>query len=66
MITSFRFRDRRYHLVLSFEDNGQQYYILKYYGRYKQWWHYEVVSDSEYEWMLDRGTNKKYGKKTMD
>ena len=66
MITSFRFHDRRYHLVLPFEDNGQQYYILKYYGRYKQWWHYEVVSDSMYEWMLDRGTNKKYGKKTMD
>lgn len=34
--------DYKYHLVLSFEDKGNIFYVVRYYGIYKQWWHYEV------------------------
>ena len=44
-----RYRDRLYHIVLTFEDNGKKYYVVKFYGKYKQWWHYEVWSDLEME-----------------
>lgn len=32
----------KYHIVLEFEDNGNKYIVFKYYGRYKQWWHYQI------------------------
>ena len=35
-------RVTKYHIVLTFQDNGETYYVVKYYGIYKQWWHYEV------------------------
>lgn len=44
---TFRYNDRKYHIVTSFEDNGEIYYVVKYFGRYKQWWHYEVLSSFE-------------------
>ena len=47
---TFRYNDRKYHLVLSFEDNGRMYYVVKYFGRYKQWWHYEVISWDELQY----------------
>lgn len=33
-----------YHIVLSFLDAERLYYVVKYYGKRKQWWHYEVFS----------------------
>ena len=44
---TFRYNDRKYHIVTSFEDNGEIHYVVKYFGRYKQWWHYEVLSSFE-------------------
>jgi len=41
----YRAHDRLYHVVMSFTDCGDLFYVVKYYGRYKQWWHYEVESD---------------------
>lgn len=32
----------KYHIVLSFNDAGQTFFVVKYYGKYKQWWHYEI------------------------
>lgn len=49
MTDSFRYQDRKYHRVLTFEDNGKTYHVVKFYGKYKQWWHYEVMSDFEYK-----------------
>jgi len=51
--------DYKYHLVLSFEDNGNTFYVVKYYGRYKQWWHYEIWD----KWTMD--FNKKHGYKIV-
>lgn len=39
---SIRPREYKYHLVLSFEDKGDIFYVVRYYGIHKQWWHYEV------------------------
>ena len=41
----YRYHDRLYHVVMHFTDDGNLMYIVKYFGRYKQWWHYEVESD---------------------
>ena len=41
----FRWKDRKYHFVLSFDDNGETLYVVKYYGKYRQWWHYEVIDE---------------------
>ena len=39
---SIRGNEYKYHLVLSFEDKGDIFYVVRYYGIYKQWWHYEI------------------------
>ena len=44
---TFRYQDRLYHTVLQFEDNGETFYVVKFYGKYHQWWHYEVLSALE-------------------
>lgn len=48
-------RDYKYHIVLSFEDNGALYYVVKYYGIYKQWWHYEIWSSLDMKLNKERG-----------
>lgn len=40
---------RKYHIVLEFEDNGETFTVVKYYGVYKQWWHYEVWNKYDLE-----------------
>ena len=42
----YHFRGYLYHVVLSFQDSGNEdtMYVVKYYGKHKQWWHYEVIS----------------------
>ena len=49
----------KYHLVLSFEDQGKTYYVVRYYGLHKQWWHYEIWD----EWTM--AFNKKSGYKIV-
>lgn len=41
-----------YHVVLSFLDAGHLHYVVKYYGKRKQWWHYEVISSVAVEDIL--------------
>ena len=52
----FRHSDRLYHVVLSFQDNAREetMYVVKYYGRYKQWWHYEVMSSTTVKDIISR------------
>ena len=42
-------RQYKYHIVLSFEDNGMTFYVVKYFGIHKQWWHYEIWESWEME-----------------
>ena len=53
-MTTFRYQGYKYHIVLSFEDNGERFYVVKYYGKYKQWWHYEVITENELQWRTKR------------
>ena len=41
-----KFRDIKclYHIVNIFEDNGETFIVFKYFGKHKQWWHYELKS----------------------
>lgn len=49
---TFRYDGYLFHLVLSFEDNGNTMYIVKYFGKHHQWWHYEVITHFELEYRL--------------
>ena len=40
-------RKYKYHVVLEFEDNGEKFTVVKYFGIHKQWWHYEVLDEME-------------------
>lgn len=53
---TFRYQDRLYHIVLAFQDGEDEetMYVVKYYGKHKQWWHYEVISHSWIEDILKR------------
>ena len=56
---SIRPGEYKYHLVLSFEDKGEIIYVVRYYGIYKQWWHYEIWDS----WTM--AFNKKNGYKIV-
>ena len=51
---SIKQRDYKYHIVLSFEDNGETFYVVKYFGKHKQWWHYEIWDS----WTMDFNKSK--------
>ena len=55
---AFRYDDRLYHLVTTFEDNGKKFYVFKFFGKYKRWWHYELWSELEYDDIIVRRANK--------
>lgn len=47
---SFRsFDGYKYHVVSLIKDGDYQLIIVKYYGKRKQWWHYEIWCIMEYE-----------------
>lgn len=58
--TTFRYRLRKYHVVNSFYDRGTLYYVARYYGKYKQWWFYEVFADWEIEAGISNGLITKF------
>lgn len=56
-------RDRRkYHIVLEFEDNGETFLVVKYFGIYKQWWHYEIWDKYDIEFHKGRDRVVKHRK----
>lgn len=59
----FRCDGYLYHIVLPFEDNGEMLYVVKYYGKYRKWWHYDVFSEFKiedyYEQVRLRGSDRK-------
>ena len=58
---TFHWCRAKYHYVTSFEDGGSTQHVVKFFGRYKQWWHYEVWSDDSLRYTLEliRGKQKK-------
>lgn len=53
---SIRPRELKYHVVISFRDNGETLFVVKYYNRYKGWWNYEVWD----EYVMDLNTQSGY------
>ncbi len=45
----------KYHVVCSFTDNGETFYVVKYYGKYQQWWHYEIWDSDTMTWRRSKG-----------
>jgi len=50
-------RKYKYHIVLSFVDNAQTFYVVKYFGIHKQWWHYEIWNKYDLASYTQRGYN---------
>ena len=61
---TFHYERYKYHVVAWFKDpNGNDpdeiLYVVKYFGKHKQWWHYEVMEDWAYRDRLESGLIKK-------
>lgn len=54
--STFHYQGYKYHVVMTFEDRGEVFVVVKYYGKHKRWWHYEVWSLFEFE--LKTGKDK--------
>ena len=46
---------------MTFEDCGEVFVVVKYYGKRKRWWHYEVWSLFEYN--LKTGKERKLNRR---
>ena len=48
---TFRYNNRKYHVMFHFRDEQTDnfLYVVKYYGKHQQWWHYEVWDAFEYD-----------------
>ena len=51
--TTYHYNRRKYHIIGTCMDKvkaGQMLvYLVNYYGKYKQWWHYEAISAEDYD-----------------
>lgn len=45
MKLKYHYNERLYHYVTTIEDNGLKVHIVKYFGKYRRWWHYECLPD---------------------
>lgn len=41
---TFYYRNYKYHVVSIINEKPYPQIVYKYYGKYKQWWHYEIES----------------------
>jgi len=64
------FYDTNYYkcyIVSILKDETPAQVVYKYYGKHKQWWHYFVTSEREFDMCFDAGLwtfeNKKRGRK---
>lgn len=55
---TFHYQRYKYHIVAAFYD-GENMYVVKYFGKYKQWWHYEVYSESALKCKIEFGLIRK-------
>ena len=53
--TKFRYKRYLYHVVDKCDDNGTILIVAKYFGKYKQWWHYEVFEADRFEGLVEDG-----------
>lgn len=60
--STFRYDGRKYHIIGHCYDEDKDgkklIYIVKFFGKYKQWWHYEVMTSEEFDWHIKDGVLK--------
>jgi len=51
---TFNYQGYKYHVVKSFLDVGtnEYIYVVRYYGKHKQWWHYEIWNAIQYDYLI--------------
>lgn len=53
---------RKYHIIGHLYDEAKNdkmfIYVAKYYGKHKQWWHYEAITAEEYDMDIEFGLIK--------
>ena len=47
--TKFRYKRYLYHVLCVCEDNDTTLIIVKYYVKYRKWWHYEILEADDFE-----------------
>lgn len=59
---SYKGRDYRYYIVTHFFDdsNGSNelYYVVRYFGKRRQYWHYEVKDEDDVTYEIERYDKK--------
>lgn len=45
---TFHYDGHKYHFVDYHLDGDEDLYIVKYYGKREQWWHYEILTCYEF------------------
>ena len=48
----------KYHVVQIIDEKPDPIIVYKYYGKYKQWWHYEIKRLYEFESYIKAGLYK--------
>lgn len=56
--TTFRYQGRKYHVIGHIQDTEKDMfvYVVRFYGKYKQWWHYEAITAQEYDDLFKIGS----------
>ena len=47
--TKFRYQGYLHHVVDKCNDNGTTLIVVKYFGKYKKWWHYDIMEADDFE-----------------
>ena len=53
--TKFRYKRYLYHVLCVCEDNDTTLIIVKYYVKYRKWWHYEIMKADRFEELVGDG-----------
>ena len=53
--TKFRYKRYLYHVLCVCEDNDTTLIIVKYYVKYRKWWHYEIIEADRFEGLVEDG-----------
>ena len=44
---------RKYHIVAAFKDDGEQFFVVKTWNKYRRWWSYSVESNEAINYYIN-------------
>ena len=50
----FYYENRKCYIVTHLENEKNPQIVYKFYGKYKQWWHYEIIDSDSFKWYEER------------